>query len=273
MVFQLRSGKSLTVNATGKFLLEKKISESKRKNFVMTNILSEIPNGKTMEQRNYFYTDTGIPINSLYISRVQTYFEPDKNPYDAKNVLSLVEHSDVRVSSMTDEEHQDLVRQGLKISNPKFILTNIDYVRNIEHEKNKSRIQALNLIYTSQYSALQLGYICSDLNIPYNIKETFNESRKSALEMNIQRWIDLSDDNPNILIKKLKDLNALEDSFYFDHMVRYEIITHDGGFYKIKSKPIGTDRESSVKYLRLNVEEYNYLKKEVNSIIKLEKGK
>ena len=273
MVFQLRSGETLTVAATGTFLLEKKISEKKKKSFVMTNLLSEIPQGKDASQRNYFYTDNGTAVNSLYVSRIQTYFKPDENPYEAKNVLALIEHSDVRVASMTDEEHADLVRDQKKISNPKFILTNIDLVRDEEHERMKERVKALNLIFSSDLSAIKLAHICSDLNIAYNIKETFKDAKKAALENKIQRWIELDPKNPNILINKIENLAALEDSFYFDHMVRFGLITNDGGFYKINAKPIGTNRDNSISYLRMNVEEYNFLKVEVNKLFKIEKGK
>ena len=271
-VFNTGRGQAIKVDATGKFLLEKKIAASKRQKFTLTNIVAEVPYGKTKESKDFFYTSDLSPLNSLYIDKIKTTFEPDKSLADAKNVLALIGHRDVRVAEMSDEQHSQLVRLKLKKSNPKFILTNIDKVRDEKHQATKEKVQALSLIYNKTYSAKQLSYICSEFNIPYKIEETFEDAKRDALEIKIEKWLDKSDKNPGLLIAKIENLSEMEDSFYFDQFERLGLIVFSDGYYRLASdkKPIGMNRDHVIDYNRTNVQDYNYLKEQALNLLKQE---
>lgn len=271
-VFKLSSG-NVTVTATGKFELEKRISSSKLQKFVLTNILSEVPFGQDSSKRQYFYTENGQAINSLYIHKIKTYFDPDKNNMDLKNVLTLINHRDVRIASMSDAEHSQLVKLKLKKSNPNYVLTNIDFVVDQKHNLTKLKVKAMHIIFTSEYTSKQLCFICAHFNIPYSLEESMEESKRDALERKLKSWLDRDDDNSRLLIEKIDSITEMEDAFYFDQFLSYGFIVFENSFYRMNNDtvPIGLNRESVIAYFRTHKENYDYLKMEVAKVLKEEK--
>lgn len=270
--FKIGINDSINVSLIGKFVLERKIEERKRQKFRLANLTSEVPfNSK---DRFYFYDNYGNPVNSLYIDRIKTVFSPDDNSVDKSNLISLMTHSDVRIQSMTDEEHQKLVKAKLKKSNPRYLLTNIDKVKDAKHEDQRSTVKAMSLIYDNNYTSKQLVYFCSLFNLPYSLEETFENAKKTNLESRLISWVQKDVGNATKLISKIDDLTTAEDSWYYDQLMKYGIVHNNDGYYKIADshKPIGIDKESVVKYLQTEKEAYDMLKVQVQNFIKQEQN-
>lgn len=271
--FKVGINDSVKASLIGKFVLERKMDPRKRQKFRLSNLTSEIPfNSKTPGKRIYFADTYGNPVNSLYIDRVKTYFNPDENPVDKINIVSLMNHSDVRIGSMSNEEHQKLVNAKIKKSNPRYVLTNIDKVKDVKHEDQRSTVKAMSLIYDNEYTSKQLVYLCSLFNLPYSLQETFENAKRTNLESRLLKWVQQDVENAKKLINKIDDITTAEDSWYYDQLIKYGIIHNKDGYYKVADshKPIGIDKESVIKYLQTEKEAYDMLKVQVQNFIKQE---
>lgn len=271
LVFQ--GSDRLKVSLSGRFVLEKKINPSKIKKFHVTNIPSEVPYGKS--EREYFKNDIGQPLKSLLINKIFTHFDPDRNVNDLHNVKVLMNHSNVRIESMTAEEHRKLFKENLKVSNPQWILKNIDKAQDEEFERENLIYKVQNMIRNDgQFSSKQLNFICSALDIPYSIKETFEDSKKNALIRKISKWSN-NFDNAKKLEALLEDINEAEYIFYINNLMRFELIVNKGGLYKFHNdpKPIGASQGQIIDYFKENREIYDFWKVEVVKLIKQEKDK
>lgn len=269
-VFKVSPTKEIATSIVGNFVLERKISDSKRQKFRLSNLTSEVPFGKTIKERFYFFDGNGQAVNSFMIDKVKMYLYPDTSQVDRLNLLSLMKHTDVRIGSMTDDEHKQLVKAKLKNSNPKYVLINIDAVKNEAYEAEKVIALASNKIYTCGYNSKQLGSICALFGVPYSIEESQESSKVPALEQRLVKWSKISKENAQKVIDKLEDLTIAEYFFYFDQLVRFEILKEEHGFYRLSdsSQPIGINKEQVIKFLQENPEKYNMLKFEVQEYYK-----
>ena len=114
----------------GRFKLEVKTNIKK---FSLTNINSFVPVGKGVADKMKFLTESG-ETDTLFIDRVSLLFDPNKI-YDNHNIRTLIQHPNVYIGGMSSEEHMKLVRDGYKVDNPKFTITNVDKVDDDKHKK------------------------------------------------------------------------------------------------------------------------------------------
>lgn len=271
-VFKVLGNKEHKIDIAGKFALEFNIDPNKRKKFRLTNLLSEIPTNSKDQERNFFVDINNRKILSYYVSKLKTVLDPDRSVVDSHNISVLIDHSDVRIDSMTPEEHQSLVQRGIKRSNPRFTLYSLDKRKNESLSAEKLIVKAQSLIFDSKYSSKQLCYLCATFEIPYRLEESMEGAKRDSLEDKLSKFIKASSSNAEKLINQVEDLKQAENIFYLDQMLRLELLIQKDGFYKLSSdpKPIGIDRKTVFAYFENNIENFNYLKSEVQRLLKEE---
>lgn len=256
-----------TVSVIGNFQL-KYNGDAKR--FRMTNINSFVPPGKSIEDKLAFKTQQGL-VESLIISKLILSFKPDVNPDDLHNVNVLIQHRDVKIDGMTKEEHEELVRMGLKKSNPKFTLTNIDKVDDEAFEKEVELIELKAILYSRKnpLSKEKLIYIASNFGIPYKNQFTNEERLIRFLQKRIDQKLQ-SDKGVRASFSELIDnIKLTEMIYYLNEFEEAGIVSYVGGIYKVKNIPVGANKEKLVDYFETNPTDFNIFKEE---IIKLNQG-
>jgi hypothetical protein len=269
-VFKLRT-KQIKVAVSGKFALDRNLQDAKKRNkFRFTNLQSEVPVGS--KDRVYFLNNNSELVATYYIDKLRIIFKPDESDIDQHNVMALINHSDVRIESMSSEEHNELVQKGLKRSNPRFILTNLDKKKDLKLSAEKTLVKAQALVFNDKYNSKQLCKLCAMLEIPYSIEETFEKARRGALEQKLSNFVKYSTANAEYLIEIFERIADQELHYYLNLFIKYELITTDNGFYKMKGEhiPIGIDKATVFKYFEENKEKFDYLKSLVDKSIKEE---
>lgn len=249
---------SNNISVMGRFSLE--VLRDKEK-FRLTNINSFVPQGKTIEEKVNFKNSSGL-IDYVMIDKLVSFFEPEKSETDYHNICVLIQHPDVRIAHMSEEEHRALVKKGLKKSNPGFKLTNIDYFEDIKHQKSVNLLKARNKIYTDEKLTKKvLIYICSNLGIPYRTEITNEKNLITFLQKQIDKFIQRKEENIVEFEKILNNINYAEKIYYINELIALEVIKDIGGIYKVKDIPVGPDIKSIISYFDSNPESYVIYKK------------
>lgn len=243
----------------GAFRLQVKRDPSK---FRITNISAFIPFGKTASDIRTFMTPNG-EVNSLMIDKVAVVFNPDESDIDRHNVETLIQHPNVRLSAMTDEEHRELVRRNLKVSNPLFVLTNLDKQKEEGFEKEKEMLEARNLLYNGDLSTSKLIWLSSKFQIGYRdiMKIKSKDNKRRELITNLDKFIKHSEKNVKEFINSIEDIVNTEYVFYINELINIGTITDIGGIYKVGERPVGPDFDSVIKFYQENKELYEQHKK------------
>lgn len=249
------------VSVIGTFQLKVKLHE---KRFRMTNINSFVPQGKGIEDKLYFRTADG-PVGALIISKLITVFKPDTNQIDLHNINVLIQHKDVMIGGMSNDEHMELVRLGLKRSNPKFELINIDKVddEQFEEEINLVQVRAKLLDPKNPLSKEKLVFIASNFGIPY--KNNFTDEKKLVrfLLKRIDSFIKGNKEHRDSFMQMLDNMKLTELKYYINEFMELGLVTYIGGIYKVKEIPIGANKEKLYEYFDNNPQDFNILKEAV----------
>lgn len=246
----------------GKFQLEVRVEDPKK--FRMTNIMSFIPAGKTLQDKILFLSQAGS-IESLFIEKVLTRFNPDKSNIDLHNVNVLVQHPNVRIGGMSDEEHTKLVREGYKLSNPKFIITNLDKV---DDENHVTEVQLIKLRYRlyddkNPLSKEQLIWLASNFGIGYRTEIQDETRYKEYLQKQIDKALQRSSENRKAFIEALDNMKLSEMKYYINEFLIEGILNESSNLYKLGNKPIGVNINSVIQYFDNNPSDFQMYKEEI----------
>ena len=250
------------VSANGKFRLTCKKPADK---FYLTNINADIPLGKGINEKDYFYDVTG-PIEFLLIDRIQTFFNPDVNDIDAKNVAALIRHRDVRLEDMSEEEHQLLVRQGLKKDNPGFTLINLDKSVIDKHREDVEMYEISYLITRKKdgLSKKKLMFITSALSLSTRSEIVDEERYMAFLQQQLINHLKSNVEERETFMFYYDKIAEAETIYYINQFIDLGFIKDFGGMFKLEDKPIGFDIQSIKQYFANNEDEYNAYKLRVD---------
>ena len=234
------------------------------KRFRMTNINSFVPPGKSIEDKLFFKTQTGF-VESLIISKTILSFKPDVLPDDLHNVNVLIQHRDVKIDGLTKEEHENLVKLGLKKSNPKFTLTNIDKVDDEAYDREVELIELKAILYSKKkpLSKEMLIFIASNFGIPYKNQFTNEERLIRFLQKRIDQKLQSDTTIRTKFSELIENIKLTEMVYYLNEFEEAGFVSYIGGIYKVKNIPIGANREKLVEYFESNPTEFNILKEEI----------
>lgn len=250
------------VDVIGRFQL--KLNTSEPKKFRMTNILSFIPAGKTMEDKKMFLSASGS-VEGLFIENIVTNFNPDKSDIDAHNVAVLIEHPNVRLAGVSEEEHQKWVKSGVKESNPKWTLTNLDKLDNENYNKEVELIELRYKLYSREkpLAKEQLIWLASSFGIQYKTAITEPERYKQYLQKQIDQALQRDAQKRTDFLEALNNIKLTEMKYYIKEFEDLGFITCNSGFYKMEHRPIGASLSSVIQYFENNPSEFNMMKEQV----------
>jgi hypothetical protein len=249
------------VELVGRFQLRVRTDEAK---FRMTNIDAFIPVGKTIQDRIQFMSKSGM-INSLFITKVRTIFDPDKSDIDAHNVDVFIRHPNVKIVGLTEQEDKQLIKDGLKNSNPKFELINIDKVADEKHDDDIKLLQLRSKIYDEKnpLSKEQCIWLASTFGIPYRTAIQDEVRYKNHLQRELDKFIQRDKNNRVAFVEALDNLKLTEMKYYLNEFENSGHISEMGGIYKLGAKPIGSSINSVISYFENNPSEFQMLKEEI----------
>jgi hypothetical protein len=241
------------VEVIGKFLFS---VNRDPKIFRITNINAFVPPGKSLSDRIMFKTKAGL-VESLMIDKIHFTLRPDDgNEIDLHNVCALIQHDDVRIYGMSEEEHMALVKLGLKKPNPKFTIKNIDKFEDQKFEKEVKLIQIRGMLFDAKnpIPKVQLIWLCSKLGVPYKTSITEETRYINHLKKTLDSFIQSSDDNALAFKKAVEDIKHTELIYYINEFKENGIITDIGGIYKIGERPVGAGNKSIIDFFDQNPE-------------------
>lgn len=247
-----------SIDIVGRFSLEVRADKNK---FQMTNIDAFIPSGGTIKDKVQFLSKVGL-INSVFISKLITIFYPDDDQLDAHNVDAFIRHHDVRIGGMSDADHDELVNLGLKKSNPKFILTNIDKVADDKHEEEIKLLQLRSMIYDENrpISKEQLIWLASTFGISYVTKIQDEVLYKKYLQKVLDKHIQSNPKDRSSFVEAIENWKMTEMRYYISEFILNGNVSDIGGIYKVGPKPIGASLNSVISYFENNPSEFQVLK-------------
>lgn len=247
-----------SIDLMGRFSLEVRADKSK---FRMTNIDAFIPQGGTINDKVLFLSKSGF-IKSVFISKLVTVFYPDDEKLDAHNVDAFIRHPDVRIGGMSDAEHDELVSLGLKKSNPRFVLTNIDKVADDKHEDEIKLLQLRSMIYdvSRPISKEQLIWLCSAFGIVYVTKIQDEVLYKKHLQKVLDKHIQSNPKDRPSFVEAIENWKLTELKYYISEFIINGNVSDIGGIYKVGPKPIGASLNSVISYFENNPTEFQVLK-------------
>lgn len=251
-----------SVDVIGRFQL--KVNRDPKR-FRITNINSFVPFGKGPDDRMKFRTQSGL-VESLVIDKLIVTFSPDNgNELDLHNVNTLIQHPDVRLDGMSDEEHKSLVQKNLKKSNPKFILTNIDKIEDESFEKQVKLINLRSQLFSDSNPLTKemLVYLASNFGIPYKNDISEPERYRRYLLKRIDSYIQLNEENRTKFKQALENVKMTEMVYYLNEFEELGIVSQMSGIYKIQDKPIGASRGKLIEYFEQNPSDFQAFKEEV----------
>ena len=249
------------VELIGRFQLEVRAPKEK---FRMTNINGFVPAGKTINDRIKFMSGSGL-VNSLFIDKLITIFDPDKSDIDAYNVDVFIRHIDVRIGGMSEEDHKELVKAGLKNSNPKFVITNIDKVADERHEQDIDLLKLRMKIYSEEkpLSKEQLIWLASSFGVAYRTAIQDEVKFKSYLQKELDKFVQRNKENRKAFIEALDNLKLTELKYYINEFEQEGFVKEMGGMYKVGLKPVGASINSVISYFENNPSEFQAYKTEI----------
>jgi hypothetical protein len=220
----------------GRFKLEVKTDIKK---FSLTNINSFVPVGKKVTDKMRFLTESG-ETDTLFIDRASILFNP-KKLYDNHNISVLIQHPNVYIGGMNSEEHMKLVREGYKVDNPKFTITNVDKVDDDKYKKEVKLIKVRARLYDDKnpLSLEKLIWIASNFGLSYRTDITEESRRVNELIKKLDKYVQESIPNAEKLLKVLDNMKETEMTFYINELIRLKIIEEFSGVYKIDDRPVG----------------------------------
>lgn len=250
-----------TVSLSGKFRLT--INRDPRK-FYVTNLDGYVPRGQTVDKKVKFLDENG-PVGFLLISRIDSFYKPDESDIDAHNVKVLITHPDVRLSDMSDKEHEYLVTQGLKKANPEYTLINLDKAIMDLHEEEQDMVEIKYLILkkNSSLSKKKLMYISSALHLTTRSEITDEKRYIVSLQKQLVQHLSNNVDDRKMFMFYYDKINDAEVLYFIDEMIIMGIIEEFGGMYKLDSKPLGFEIKNIVEYFASQPEEYEQYKLKV----------
>jgi hypothetical protein len=250
------------VDAIGKFLFT---VNRDPKIFRVTNINAFVPPGKTISERIMFKTKSGFT-ESLLIDKIASSLNPDKSDVDKHNVTALIQHDDVRIHGMSDEDHAKLVQMGLKRPNPKFTIKNVDRFEDLKFENETKLIQIRAMLFDAKNPPKKnhLIWLCSKLGIVYKTSITEETRYINHLKKVLDGYIQSGMENALNFKKSLDDIKITEIVYYINEFKEAGIITDIGGIYKVGERPVGSGMQSIIEFFDQNPEVYKAHK---NSII------
>lgn len=245
------------VSVAGRFRLD--VNRDKKK-FALTNISAFVPYGKSIQERIAFKTESG-EVNSIIISKVSIPLKPDENELDRHNVSVFIQHPEVRIAGMTEEEHRELVRLKIKKANPKFTITNVDKVETTAFDDEVEIINARGMLYTEEagkaLSKERLVWLCANFNLPYrNTSMTDKKRYKIFLTKKLDAFIQSSNENRKAFVESLDNVKKTEMVFYINELKAIEVITDIGGIYKVGDRPVGATIDHIINWYEQNSEIY-----------------
>lgn len=249
------------VELIGRFQLEVKADKNK---FKMTNINAFIPQGKTINDKVKFLSASGL-VNSLFISKLITIFDPDKSEMDAHNVDVFIRHYDVRIGGMTENDHRELVTAGIKSSNPKFVLTNIDKVADERHEEDIQLLKLRTKIYddSNPLSKEQFIWLASNFGIAYRTAIQDEVRFKTYLQKELDKFVQRNKENRKAFMDALDNLKLTEMKYYINEFEQEGFVKEMGGMYKVGLKPVGASINSVISYFENNPSDFQAYKTEI----------
>ena len=257
----LKIGKN-DVSSTGRFQLKVNVGDPKK--FSLTNINSFVPFGKSIDDKKYFMTASGL-VDTLIIDKLIISFNPDKSEVDRHNVEVFLQHPNVRIGGYTEEQHAELVRLRIKNSNPKFTITNIDKVADDKFESTSNLIVARAKLYDkkSPISKEKLIWLASSLGVPYRTEITEETQYIKFLIKQLDASIQSSETLREKFETALENITITEFTFYINEMMNIGIIVDYAGIYKIKEQPVGSSLKGIMNFFESNQDVYNEHKKTV----------
>lgn len=249
----------------GSFRLKVKRDPSK---FRMTNISAFIPFGKQAKDIRTFMTPNG-EVTSLLIDKIALVFNPDESEIDKHNIETLIQHPNVRLTAMTDEEHRSLVKKNLKVANPLFELTNLDKQKEEGFESEREMLEIRNMIYNGNLSTSKLVWLASKFGISYReyIKLGNKDKKRKSLITALDKFVRYSDKNRKEFVMAIDNIANTEYVFYINELINLGTITDIGGIYKVGERPVGPNTDSIIKFYQENKELFEQHKELViNSI-------
>ena len=236
----------------------------------VTNIRSFVPKGKGPESMLKFRTEAG-ETTDLFISRMETIFNGSVSENDRHNIEVLLQHYDVEIESLSDEDKKNLVRKGIKKASPKWLLRNVDQEQVKEYENNLSLLKIRYWLMDDEnpLSTKKVIFLCTALGIAYRdlVERNYNDENKfrTQLLMRIDKQIVRSKDALKTL-GKFKDQNdMLEQLFYIRKMMERKIIEIKGNLYFVGETPVGEDENSVIRYFNTNQKTFEALKDKLRS--------
>ena len=235
----------------GRFKLEVRTDKKK---FALTNLNSYVPMGKkSSDDRAQFRTEDGQLVDVMFIDRHQLLFNPAID-WHRENIAILIQHPDVRIGGMSEEDHMELVKKRLKVDNPRFTITNVDKAADdkFEHERNLFKVRAKLYNDDNPISTKLLVFLATKFGVSYDNSITHTEKLNSVLTKALDAFIQSSDDNAKKFDYYFKESKRAESEFYFTHLERLEILENFGGIYKISGVPIGSTVDDIMEYYANN---------------------
>lgn len=257
----LKIGKN-DVSSTGRFQLKVNVGDPKK--FRLTNINAFVPFGKSIEDKKLFMNASGF-VETLIIDKIIISFNPDKSEVDRHNIETFLQHPDVKIGGYTDEQHAELVRLGIKKSNPRFTVTNIDKVADDKFESTSNLIVARAKLYDKKnpISKEKLVWLASSLGVPYRTEITDEQQYIKFLIKQLDASLQSSDELREKFEKALENIAITEFTFYINEMLNIGIIVDYAGIYKIKEQPVGSSLKGIMNFFESNQDVYNEHKKTV----------
>ncbi len=251
------------VSLHGKFRLTCRKNPAK---FFVTNINANVPYGKTIADKDYFYDENGKK-PFLLISKIHTIFNPDISDIDAKNVAALIRNEDVRLEDMTDAEHEELVRRRLKKPNPEFTLVNLDKSMIDKHEEDLEMIELKYLITTKKKDSLskkKLMYITSAMGLSVK-SDIQDEVRYMAfLQRQLMDFLTANKDRRKDFMYFYEKISDAEIMYYINQFIEVGYIQNFGGIFKISDIPVGMSISDVKSWFAQNEDEYKAYKLKID---------
>ena len=251
---------NLSVDVVGKFSF--KVQRDPKK-FRLTNINAFVPRGKGPEDMLKFINSQG-ETDSLLIEKIQYVLDPDNNVQDRHNVSVLIQHPDVKIDGIPEEEWAKLVKAGLKKSNPKFIIKSLEKAETVDYDYEADLIEAKYKLFSKDkpISTDLIMHICGVLGIPYRLQDIESEDkRRKELIKRLSNHISVKSkpgiaSNLDKFNSALKNVQNTEVLFYINELISLELIKDFGGIYKVGDRPVGSTKEDIVNYYASNKDIY-----------------
>lgn len=225
--------------------------------FFVANLDGFVPKGKTLKEIVKFHDENGErPF--LLITKLVTFFDPDKSDVDAANVAVLIQHPEVRLLDMSEKEQQQCIDDGIKKGNPEYTLINIDKQIMDDYDASQDMIEFEYLIKSkkSTLNKKRLMYISGALNLPTR-SEIQDEKRYIAhLQNQLIGHLRGNEKDREMFSYYYDKINDAEVLYFIDEFIKMGIIEEFGGMYKLDTKPLGFEIKNIKDYFATAEDEF-----------------